>query len=57
MLPDKEVEVTVHRAIAAYRAGKVAEALAEFTRLDEETHDPAARAMLFVLRTRGAGAP
>ena len=30
MLPDKDVEVTVHRAIAAYRAGKVADALAEF---------------------------
>ena len=53
MLPDKDVEVTVHRAIAAYRAGKVADALAEFTTLEAETHDPAARAMLFVLKSRG----
>ena len=57
MLPDKDVEVTVHRAIAAYRAGKVADALSEFSRLDAETHDPAARAMLFVLRSRGVTTP
>jgi hypothetical protein len=57
MLPDKDVEVSLHRAIAAYRAGKVADALTEFTRLDEELHDPAARTMLFVLRSRGVVTP
>ena len=56
-LPDKDVELGMHRAIAAYRAGKTAEALSEFTHLADETNDPAARTMLFVLRSRGAGTP
>ncbi|MCU1282770.1 MAG: hypothetical protein JWM53_6316, partial [bacterium] len=56
-LPDKDVELGLHRAIAAYRAGKTADALAEFTRVAEDTNDPAARTMLFVLRSRGASAP
>jgi len=57
MLPDKDVEVALHRAIAAYRAGKTAEATTEFAHLAEDTNDPAARTMLFVLRSRGAGTP
>ena len=57
MLPDKDVEVALHRAIAAYRAGKSAEALTEFTRVAEDANDPAARTMLFVLRNRPAATP
>jgi len=57
MLPDKHVEVALHHAIADYRAGKTAEALTGFAHLAEETNDPAARTMLFVLRSRGAGTP
>ncbi len=56
-MPDKDAELGLHRAIAAYRAGKTADALAEFTRIVEDTNDPAARTMLFVLRSRGAGTP
>jgi hypothetical protein len=56
-LPDKDVELTLHRAIAAYRAGKTAEALADFARVAEDTNDSAARTMLFVLRSRGASTP
>lgn len=57
VLPDKEVEVDLHRAIAAYRAGKSAESAAAFTRVAEAVNDPAARTMLFILRTRGAATP
>ena len=57
MLPDKDVEVALHRAIAAYRAGKSADALTEFTRVAEDANDPAARTMLFVLRNRPAATP
>lgn len=57
VLPDKDVELGLHRAIAAYRAGKTADALTEFTRVAEDTNDPAARTMLFVLRSRGASTP
>jgi hypothetical protein len=56
-LPDKDVEIGLHRAIAAYRAGKTADAVTEFTRVAEDTNDPAARTMLFVLRSQGAPAP
>jgi len=55
-LPDKDLEVELHRAIAAYRAGKTAEATAALTRIVEDTNDPAARTMLFILRTRAADA-
>jgi len=55
MLPDKDLEVALHRAIADYRAGKTADALTGFAHLAEDTNDPAARTMLFVLRNRGGG--
>jgi hypothetical protein len=57
MLPDKSLEVALREGIEAYRRGRTAEALERFTKIVDETADPAARMMVFVLRSRGAVAP
>lgn len=57
MQPDKELEVGLKEGIRAYRAGRTADAIDRFGHIDQATGDPAARLMLFILRTRGAATP
>ncbi|MDB4966259.1 MAG: hypothetical protein JWN44_1948 [Myxococcales bacterium] len=57
MQPDKDLEKILKEGIRAYRSGHTADAIDRFGRIDQATGDPAARLMLFVLRTRGAATP